>query len=242
MPRRNSTTLSLTKREDTKRIIELILQEKRIEAVNMYRKSARVTLKEAVEAIDREWNHIHRVVTPEEAGTRITNPRTALICAAVFGWCGDESCSWTCPVERPTLLAWADSYGSFQDKELESALDQLEKEGLFFRIHPDAFDEPCYYCSYDEKFIKEIPNYETICINQATDESILLFWQDFRMQLDEEYGETWLKEGLCWGQGSQSGSSPWGPCLGRECACFAKTAVGRECTKGLCLRQGCGQA
>lgn len=241
MPESSSTTRKSANPEDAERIAELILQGKKLEAVKLYRKSTGTTLKEAVEAIRREWNRIHPSPAPGEAASQVTNARSALVCAAMSGWCGDKASSWPCPVERSTLLAWARSYGTFPSQEGEDALNQLEHEGLFFRIHPDAFEEACFYRSYDAAFIKEIPYSRLMRMSNSSGGDSRAFWQDMRQQFDENHGESWHQEGLCWGQGSESGSAPWGKRLGRRCPGFAKPKANGECAQGLRLRRGSGQ-
>jgi len=155
-------------------------------------------------------------------------PRTALICAAVFGWAGDDWCSWPSPAEKQTILAWAQFYGSFPEAELQTEFDRLVDEGLFFRVHADAFEQPCYYCSYDSRFIMELLRFDIGCADPAKGETALEFWMRFPKELDAEFGAEWRNQGMCKGQGSQ-GSWPWGPCLGRECCCLSEDKEAR-CT------------
>lgn len=155
------------------------------------------------------------------------NPRQALIMAALVGWCGDKPCSWQSPVDRSTLLAWAESHYQGPAADLEIALDALVLQGLFFDIHPAVFASTCYYCSFDSEFLAEVPH-------EAEDAN---FWSSLSEDYNEEYGFTWLKTGLCAGQGSQGPSdAPWGPCVGSSCVCFRSGA--ERCNWGLQYNPG----
>jgi len=170
----------------------------------------------------------------------VLTPRQALIYAAAEGWQGDDPSPWISPAAVGDILAWAKSHisGQTQDEDFSSAFDELVLEGLFFEIHQGLFDPPCYYCSFDTDFLKEIPDG-----SQWVD-----FWDDWVQRYDEEHGfKTWRRMGLCAGQGSQGPSdAPWGPCLGPSCCWFEDGD--EQCNhelrfiKGLkVVCKGCGQ-
>jgi hypothetical protein len=139
-------------------------------------------------------------------------PRQALIYAALTGWKGDEPNPWFCPVAINDLLAWAGSYHPEPVDSLPRAFEELVLEGLFFEICRGLFDPPCYYCSFDSRFLEELPD----------GPEYVDYWRSLVDDYDEEYGRsTWRSLGLCAGQGSQGPSdSPWGPCLGASCCWF----------------------
>jgi hypothetical protein len=139
-------------------------------------------------------------------------PRQAFIYAALGGWKGDEPNPWICPMEFNDIGAWAKSYLPMSTDLLPEAFEELTQEGLFFEIHHGLFDPPCYYCSFDSDFLREI----------ADGPEHVDFWKDLTDRYDQEHGlKTWRRLGLCAGQGSQGPSdAPWGPCLGASCCWF----------------------
>lgn len=145
-------------------------------------------------------------------------PRQAMILAALVGWAGDRPCSWQSPVDGDDLLTWGLSHYVGYKKallgerkeDLVPALRALEIEGLFFQVQHRLFQNPVYYCSYDIGFLNEI-------FDGAKHVS---FWAHLANDNDQEYGRTWRATGVCAGQGSQSGDSRWGPCLGTSCSWF----------------------
>jgi hypothetical protein len=145
------------------------------------------------------------------------NYRQALIHAAVCGWNGDEPGSWPAPADEKTILAWGGSYldTNINENDLRPELMKLVAEGLFFQVHPDDFESPCYYCTYDLKFIEEIFDTDCFDITDAID-----FLSYFPKECDEEYSTIWRTEGLCSSQEGQSTS--WGPCLGKDCPTFKR--------------------
>jgi hypothetical protein len=163
-----------------------------------------------------------RAIGPQASGRNIT-PRQAFIGAALSGWAGDEPSSWSSPVGRSDLLAFANSYYKGPQEHLEVALRGLLAEGLFFEVHPGVFTEPCYFCSYDPEFLSELPGAE----QHAT------LWNEWR-DYHNRHSRGWWNAGLCWGQGREGGVSPdeVGVCLGSSCLCFADYAR-EECTHAL---------
>jgi hypothetical protein len=151
--------------------------------------------------------------------------REALIMAAVCGWKGDDQSAWQSPIDLDTILDWAQSHmdSVVEIKELESEFRLLEKQGLFFLVHPDVFIEPVYYCSYDELFLSE-----TFPDSQPDPFAI---WMEWKEEYDEDYGQIWRQSGLCLGQGSQGYSTRSGPCLGKECTWYKDNKPG--CNWGL---------
>ena len=137
------------------------------------------------------------------------NYRKALINAALCGWKGDDPGSWPYPADLETILAWGSSYckKGTQSKDLLPTFKELVKAGLFFEVHSGLFKVPCYYCSFETKFLSEI----------TEDASNFELWDDLVEEYDGEHGMAWRKYGLCAGQGRQG---PWGPCRGVECTWF----------------------
>lgn len=147
-----------------------------------------------------------------EAQSEQITPRQALIYAALTGWKGDEPNPWFCPVAINDLLAWAGSHRPDSVGSLPQAFEELVREGLFFEIHRGLFDPPCYYCSFQSRFLEELPDGQ-----EHVD-----YWEGLVDDYDDRYGlKTWRRLGLCAGQGSEGPSgSPWGPCLGASCCWF----------------------
>lgn len=166
-------------------------------------------------AVKKEADFLRTIDAAAAIGTERSktgiSPRQALIFAAACGWSGDEESSWQSPVERDTLLAWAESHYKGPMADLEIALDALVLQGLFFDVHPCVFTKTCYYCSFETEFLDKIPGTE----------GYRDLWEYIRKEYDEDYGMTWRYTGLCSGQGRQGPSdAPWGPCIGTSCTWF----------------------
>ena len=143
------------------------------------------------------------------------NYRQALIHAALCGWNGDGICSWQGPADEKTILDWGHSFCDTKTNanDLRPDFMALVEEGLFFRVHPDVFESPCYYCSYDVKFIEEILDTDNLDIMKAID-----FWDSFPEECDEEFSTIWRTVGLCSSRGSQT--TNWGTCHCNKCSEF----------------------
>jgi hypothetical protein len=163
-----------------------------------------------------------RAIGPKASGRSLT-PRQAFIGAALGGWYGDDPSSWSSPVPRRDLLAFANSYYQGPQEHLEVALRGLLAERLFFEVHPGVFAEPCYFCSYDPEFLPEL---------SGAEEHVKMWteWRDYH----DRHSRGWRHAGLCWGQGRQGGvqDDEVGVCLGTSCCCFADYASER-CTREL---------
>jgi hypothetical protein len=147
--------------------------------------------------------------------------RQALICAALTGWKGDQPCPWQSPASEETITAWAASYGS-TTHELSAAFRALVEEGLFFRVLYPIFAVPVYYCCYAAECIDELPaNVDDLITGAESIATLKAFWQTAADENNKEYGPGWMCWGLCDGQGSQTGSSPTGACVGPGCVWFA---------------------
>ena len=148
--------------------------------------------------------------------------------AAAYGWKGDGQGEWPCPATLETIIAWAKSHmdSDADTGEFESDFRKLESQGLFFEVHPDTFVEPVYYCSYDGVFLAEI--------YPDTEPDPFGIWMEYREENDEEFGQDWRLNGICLGQGSYTGGSGSGPCLGKECIYYRNKES--ECNWALDLR------
>ena len=146
--------------------------------------------------------------------------RLALIRAALCGWAGDEPSNWPWPVDRPTIIAWAQSHDAHATEEdLHKAFTELVCEGLFFKIGHDVFADDYFYCSMSSAFLQELPDRDKLLA--CTGEPVLEFWPRITAENDHLYGPHWRKYGLCAGMGSQGPSdSPWGPCKGPNCCWY----------------------
>jgi len=100
------------------------------------------------------------------------------------------------------------------------------------------FDPPCYYCEFDSRFLRELPD----------GSEHTLAWDSYVDDYDDEHGsKTWKRLGLCAGQGSQGPSDAlWGPCLGASCCWFEDGS--KHCNHQLTFAKGltvvcpgCGQ-
>ena len=141
-----------------------------------------------------------------------TNPRQALIMAALCGWKGDDPCGWQSPVDEGTIISWAESHcdAGLDKVNFYSELSKLVSEGLFFKIHPNTFETPVYYCSYDTIFLTEI-------FNQDNEPDPFELWKDCPADYDRQFSVKWRRHGVCFGGGSQSGSNPPDVCKGIKC-------------------------
>ena len=159
-----------------------------------------------------------------------TLPRRAIILAALSGWPGDDPSGWPRPNSKRMILDWAEAHmGCAEFPKLGEAFAVLETEGLFFRIRHGCFSEAQYYCSFNSRFLQELPGHKAM---RACDgQPIIEFWDSMVTEFNIDYGNAWRKSGLCWGQGSQSGGSPWGPCEGTKCCWFKGGKA--ECAQGL---------
>ena len=86
------------------------------------------------------------------------NSRQALIYAALSGCKGDPVGPWTYPPDVDTIIAWARSHYQSSEEDLKNAFIELVSERLFLPIHQKVFDLPHYYCSFDSKFLADIPD------------------------------------------------------------------------------------
>ncbi len=158
----------------------------------------------------------------------IMDSRKALIMAATYGWNGDGQSEWPCPATLETIISWAKSHmdSDADTDELADEFKKLESQGLFFRVHPDAFVEPAYYCSYDDVFLAEI--------YPDSEHDPFGLWVEWKEENDEEFGQDWRKHGICLGRGSQGGNSTNGSCQGKECLWYKDKSP--ECNWGLRLK------
>lgn len=146
--------------------------------------------------------------------------RQALICAAVTGWRGDAFSPWQSPMPEADIVAWGASYLRTEDG-LPEAFAALVREGLFRRVLYPIFGVPVYYCSYEEWFLDELPTpVEEVMAGGNSITDLKDLWSGQVEENDAEYGTAWRYWGVCAGQGSQSGGSGWGPCLGPGCYWF----------------------
>lgn len=86
----------------------------------------------------------------------------------------------------------------------------MVKEGLFFQVYPDVFNESVYYCSYDTKFITKV-------FNTNEEPEMFELWEDWSADYDRQFSVKWHRYGVCFGGGSQSGSNPPSVCSGTNC-------------------------
>jgi len=128
------------------------------------------------------------------------------------------------------ILAWAASHAG-SDDGLAEAFATLAREGLFHRVLYPVFAVPAYYCSYDDRFLDELPENIGDWIPGTTIPTLKESWEAEFLESSDEFAETWIYWGLCNGQGSQSGSSGQGPCLGPSCSWF--TDGNERCNWGL---------
>lgn len=167
-----------------------------------------------VEEMRREAKFLKVIDASTAIGAGASNqdltPRQAMIAAAMAGRLGDDFSSWNSPMDRSSLLDWAESHYQGPQEHLEVALRALLAEGLFFEVHPGVFAEPCYFCSYEPSFLEELPGGD-----QHAEA-----WEKFR-RVNSKHHPDWVSVGLCHGHGSESSGSDIGCCLGTSCCCFA---------------------
>lgn len=148
--------------------------------------------------------------------------RAALIRGAVYGWKSSKPCQWLSPYDLPTIICWAASYCApeIEDRQLMRAFRDLEREGLFFEIHPGLFNAPTFYCSFEPAFLREI---------EAS--RVFGLWQKWTSDFDRTFAGKWRRYGLCAGQGYyRPRSSSFGICLGKSCDWYVRGA--RTCDRG----------
>jgi len=144
--------------------------------------------------------------------------RSALLYGTLFAHKGNwdnlepQPGMWQCPFNKDGIVGWAASYYPGATEDLEAVFDALVIQGLFFEIHPEVFDRPYYYCSFDTEFFTELP--------RAT-EIIDFIDEEFVYANSEEGDGTWRHTGICAGQGHQGGGSSWLPCVGTSCVWFS---------------------
>ncbi len=132
---------------------------------------------------------------------------------------GPQPDIWTSPFNKEVIIWWASTYYPGPEKDLEIVFDTLLFQGILFEVHPEVFDCPQYYCSYDKGFYKDLPWAEEI-----------LSWFDEDGEYTKLVTTTWKQTGLCYGQGSM-GHHLLGPCLGTSCSYFKKGKD--ECAHGM---------
>ena len=158
-------------------------------------------------------------------GSSHLTPRQALICAAVTGWEGDAPSSWHWPMAPADLADWGRSYlPELSGSEAESHFQLLVEHGLFMRTCYPTFKRSYFACSYDSAFLRELPEGWTFPGWQKGErqaiQDVSAFWNELRGEATAQYGDAFIWWGICAGQGSQSGSSGWGPCLGPSCCWY----------------------
>ncbi|MBP7933636.1 MAG: hypothetical protein KA354_03205 [Phycisphaerae bacterium] len=181
---------------------------------------------------------IPRVSTESTAPTRGDHPlsaRQALIQAALAACQENPGGIWPSPLPASEILQAAEAVAGRAYGNLGPAFQALVIEGLFFEVHHDLFDAPAYYCSYDNRFLREL----------LEGDSQAGAWNDLAAVMDNRFGpSTWRGLGLCAGQGRADG---WlGPCLGAACPQTRGNA--KRCFRGLAFAEGlvvpcpgCGQ-
>ena len=175
--------------------------------------------------------------TPGTNGLTQLTPRQALICAAVTGWDGDEPCSWPWPVPASDIAAWGRSHlPRMSEVEAEEAFQLLVQDGLFLRICYPIFKRSYFACWYESAFLRELPEHWTFPGWQSGEhlsiQDVSNFWDDLQSKTTDQYGAAFVWWGICAGQGSQSGDSGWGPCLGPSCSWYTDDK-NTECHHGL---------
>ncbi|HUQ92783.1 MAG TPA: hypothetical protein VM120_13970 [Bryobacteraceae bacterium] len=101
--------------------------------------------------------------------------RQSLVCAALTGWRGDGPCPWQSPMAKGDIIAWAASYLGGEEG-LAAAFADLAREGLFHQVLYSVFAAPVYYCSYDGRFVDELPGNIAVWITGATISDLKDFW------------------------------------------------------------------
>ena len=171
----------------------------------------------------------------DKTGETQLTPRQALICAAVTGWNGDEPSSWPWPVSADNMVAFARSYQP-EVRDMNADFQRLAEEGLFLRVCYPIFKRAYYACWYDSTFLHELPKGMTFPGWQTGErlsiKYVSAFWDELQAKSTDRYGAAFVWWGMCAGQGSQSGSSAWGPCLGPSCCCYTDGKYD-ECHHGL---------
>jgi len=213
-------------------IHEAILSQDLSLAINLYCQATGVSESKARSEIELEKEFLDIVfksimIDIENSSSAVTS-RTAFILGAAVGFNGDEPSGWDHPADRETLFDWAKSHYTGSKANLAVVFDALILQELFFEVHPQVFATPHYYCTFDTDFLKEIPPeimprgmWNQSCEDGGNGNDLgHSLWDDWRTEFNEEYGSEWLKAGVCAGQGSQSGESPWGPCKGDKCGWY----------------------
>lgn len=184
---------------------------------------------ETVEVADNVSSRAHR------PGEGPLSARQALIRGALLTCRDNPGGIWPCPLAACDILQAAETAGGRAYGNLMSALQILVVEGLFFEVQHGLFEEPAYYCSYDARFLPELPQ----------GDSPNMSWNGLAVAMDDRFGpSTWRSLGLCSGQGRTDG---WlGPCLGTACPQIKGSS--QRCLHGLVFAEGlivpcpgCGQ-
>ena len=199
---------------------ELLLDENssvRVDNVDKYLDEEKAFLK----VIDES----HRLNAEGDDG--IITARQALLCGILYGYKQDQSEDgfhadvWFNPFNRDVIVDWALSFYPGDSTDIEKIFEVALVQGSLFEVHPGVFDQPQYYFSYEPKFLLELENGE---------ELVQMYKEEFRFPVVDEYDSTWLKTGICKGQGSM-GRWPFYTCVGTSCIWFKKGAD--ECVKDL---------
>ena len=148
------------------------------------------------------------------------SPRQALVSVALTGWSIEEPAPWLCPLPEADIIALGASHLDEEDG-LTDAFASLAREGLFLRLRYPVFAVPAFYCSYEERFLDELPI--GFALGGLDIAALKELWCQTRTDNNERFGRAWTYWGLCLGQGSR-GNCSFGVCLGPRCCCFIDEA------------------
>lgn len=153
-------------------------------------------------------------------------PRQALICGAATGGKDIPPGTWQCPFDEDSIIGWGLEYfPDMSSAEAHEAFQRLVKDGLFLRVCHIVFTHDYFSLWPDSAFLRELPDGLTFCGYDEGEiksiDDVKAMWAEIMAEIISTDGAAYVWWGSCWGQGSLSGNSPAGPCLGHSCCHYS---------------------
>jgi len=114
---------------------------------------------------------------------------------------------WRSPFGRDPIVDWGESFYPGDSSDIELVFDFLVELKLLFEVHPETFDKPQYYFSYEPEFLMELENGE---------ELVKIYKEDFGFPDLCKQLPVWYTAGICMSSANDSICT----CIGTSCAHF----------------------
>ncbi|MGZ4963653.1 MAG: hypothetical protein ACXWC8_13950 [Limisphaerales bacterium] len=166
---------------------------------------------------DMKETYLNSANNPEQQMQRAHH---ALIKAVVFSGTAEDPHPWKSPQTTETIFTSAKVYADVPDSMWSVAFESLIAQGLFREVQKGTFNEPVFYPSYDDVFLRQLED-----VHQDPE------WWAIRGMNDADFGYRWRVCGLCLLKDLDAPSPPFSLCVGQACSSLANGS--NECFKGL---------